>query len=217
VHRYDNLTLPRQIDFYFAHRSGNSFFHVRVMGHEGQSFGLYLKSAIRGSTGYNSAPVGQQRCIEHMLKLSTKKIGIGSKQPCYDLFRWPIYFARRPVAESHLIYMWLMHSIVVTNNQPCFTKLPIDFTTAETPVKIFEDMDVVIIDNYTDPDTRLAQDLTDTEYSEIIFEDTRLLTKLMVRIRNMFILDTIMGETPAGSDPKTYEHTATPPQESAGP
>jgi hypothetical protein len=217
VHRYDNLTTDRQIDFYFAHRSGNSFFHVRVMGHEGQTFGLYLKSAIRGSTGYNSAPVGQIRSIEYILKICTKGIGIGKKQPHYDLFRWPIYCARRPIAESHLIYMWLEHTIVVKNDVPVFSRLPIDFTTAETPVKNFGNMDIVIIDNYTDADSHLTLDTSDADYSGILKEKRNTVYKLMIRIRNMFTIDTIMGETLAGSDPKISDRTSSHLQVSAVP
>jgi len=62
---------PRPVDFFFAHRSGNSIFRVPVEGKGYEALGLYLKAALRVAADYNCAPLSRARASAKLLQTMT--------------------------------------------------------------------------------------------------------------------------------------------------
>jgi hypothetical protein len=63
--------IPRNIDFFFAHRSRNNIFRVRVSGPSSETLGLYLKAAPRASADYNAGPLSRARASAQLLQTVT--------------------------------------------------------------------------------------------------------------------------------------------------
>jgi hypothetical protein len=212
--RFDTASDPYQVDVYFAQRSGNNVFHVRVRGTRRQTLGLYLKTAIRASADYNALSISRRDMSGLMTGRAMTTLTSEEWGTSVTVFNWMVYGTGRLIGESMLIYMWLTRRIPMESGVSPFELLGDNVRDREilllSPVGSVG-FTLVILDNQGDGGYLVGfQDMGDPPYPDLLVELADESRTLQGRIRDMALMSTVMGETSAGLDCKLSETQVDP-------
>jgi hypothetical protein len=126
------MVSERVIQFYYAHRSGNNVFSVRVHGRDSDTLGLYLKAAILIAADYNTEPVGRYMARNALVNTCVKDFGCSVADVPWGKAHFthlygcavPLY---RPVTnsikQSELLTIWIKGRIPGTQDTPLFVPI----------------------------------------------------------------------------------------------
>jgi hypothetical protein len=206
----------RTVDFYFAHRTGNNIFGVRVDGREEDALGLYLKAVFLMSTDYNTAPIGRRRPTNALMETCIQDFGCSPAglpygQAYFSHMRGcvsTLYGLRRPaIKQSDLLTVWINGCIPGTRDDPVFLPLATNLVEQAiclaNPIHAFDNMghvlQVVLIDNAFHQEKKLVQPSPETTDTLSILGNKPVRCQwLLRRIEEIARTNTITGATVKG-------------------